>query len=55
VNDFNAVSARLAQVFKPTLEISGNLLYEVLDLNAAATLYRKPVTILEVYRRAETS
>lgn len=50
--EFNAFAATLSSVFKPTFEISGNLLYEVPDLNAAATLYRKPVTILEVYRRA---
>ncbi len=52
VVEFNAFASVLSRVFKPTFEISGNLLYEVPDLNAAATLYRKPVTILEVYRRA---
>jgi len=53
--DFNTVASVLSNVFKPTFEISGNLLYEVPDLNASATLYRRPSTILEVYRRARSS
>ncbi|NPA76476.1 MAG: hypothetical protein GXN93_01835 [Candidatus Diapherotrites archaeon] len=48
--DFNTASSALSRVFKAVLEISGNVTYEIPDLNAAATLYSKPEVVLDVYR-----